>query len=252
MQILPIYLYPNTLDVILDLDVNARGAYNIMYQRDLKVQKGIKNVIRIQFKNSDQKRISISNSGTYMFSMFDINSQRMVIEKPLQVVDDTVVLYQSINQPTASNQLYFANTTGLVTGQSVSGFGIRANTIINNISSGTVTLNYPTTAALTSATSLTFSTLAVKGVAELVLTESDTLDLDVSGYQFSVKYQDPSDSTFLPTYANTYYGVAGNLELAQDIYPVLQPSQTINSFLKRLKRLKHLMVVIVVKKCCPK
>lgn len=88
MQNLPIYLYQNTLAVILDLDDTIRGVNQVMYQRDLKIQKGIKNQIRIQFKNSDQKRITISNTQTFIFSMFDANSQQLVVEKPLQVIDD--------------------------------------------------------------------------------------------------------------------------------------------------------------------
>jgi hypothetical protein len=87
MQILPIYLYQNILDVILDLDPDVIGVNNVMYQRDLKVQKGLKNSIRIQFKNSDQKRIRIYNTQTFVFSMFDSINQRLLVEKPLEVLD---------------------------------------------------------------------------------------------------------------------------------------------------------------------
>lgn len=87
MQNLPIYLYPNTLDVILDLDTTTRGINQVMYQRDLTVQKGIKNQIRIQFKNSDQKRVSISNTQTFVFSMFDAINQRLIVEKNLSIID---------------------------------------------------------------------------------------------------------------------------------------------------------------------
>lgn len=89
MQILPIYLYANKLDVTLDLDATIRGVNQVMYQRDLTVQKGIKNQIRIQFKNSDQKRISISTSTLFVFSMFDAINQRLIIEKDLEVLAET-------------------------------------------------------------------------------------------------------------------------------------------------------------------
>ena len=87
MQNLPIYLYANTLDVILDLDATIQGVNQVMYQRDLKIQKGIKNQVRIQFKNSDQKKVHISTTQTFVFSMFDAISQRLVIEKQLDVLD---------------------------------------------------------------------------------------------------------------------------------------------------------------------
>jgi hypothetical protein len=88
MQNLPVYLYPNTLDVILDLDAAIRGVNQVMYQRDLKIQKGIKNQVRIQFKNSDQKRISVSNTQTFVFSMFDAVNQRLMIRKDLAILDE--------------------------------------------------------------------------------------------------------------------------------------------------------------------
>ena len=165
MQVLPVYLYPNNYDVILDLDPTTRGVNQVMYQHELKIQKGIKNKVRIQFKNSDQKRITVSNTGTYVFSMFDAINQRLLIQKELEVLDD--------------------------------GF-----------------------------------TTSTRGQAVLSLSESDTIDLDRSSYQFSVKYQDPTDGTYLPAYSNTYYGMAGTVQLMQDVYPVLQPSQEIVSLLK--------------------
>ena len=162
MQHLPIYLYPNIVDVILDLDPTTRGVNRVMYQHDLKIQKGIKNKVRIQFKNSDQKRIT--TTGTFVFSMFDAVGQRLILEKDITVLDD-----------------------------------------------GT--------------------TFALRGLGEIVFTENDTIDLDVSTYQFSIKYRD-SDGTYVPAYADTYYGVTGRLQLHQDAYPVLQPSQEVTEFLE--------------------
>jgi len=135
-----------------------------MYQRDLKIQKGIKNNVRVQFKNSDQKRINISNTTTFVFSMFDAINQRLILQKDLTVIDD-----------------------------------------------GT--------------------TLNLRGVAELTFNESDTIDLEKSSYQYSITYKDPTDGTSLPAYVNTYYGMAGTLLLDDDVYPVLQPSQEVVSFL---------------------
>lgn len=87
MQNLPVYLYHNTLNVLLDLDESVRGVNRVMYQHDIKIQKGIKNQVRIQFKNSDQKKIRIYNTQTFVFSMYDALNQRLLIEKPLTVLD---------------------------------------------------------------------------------------------------------------------------------------------------------------------
>lgn len=89
MLSIPVYLYPNIYPVILDLDSTVRGVNQVMYQRELIVQKGVKNKIQIQFKNSDQKRIHL-NTGTYVFTMFDAIEQRQLITKQLNVIDDGV------------------------------------------------------------------------------------------------------------------------------------------------------------------
>jgi hypothetical protein len=239
MQSLPVYLYPNSLDVILDLDPTVRGVNQVMYQRDLKIQKGIKNKVRIQFKNSDQKPVPIANASTFVFNMFDSASQELVLQKPLTILDDSVELNQSQDQGGASNTLLFGDVTGISVGQSVSGFGIGANSIVNTIAASTVTsstyivtLNHSTTVAINSATALTFSTLNLRGAGELTINESDTIDLDSVPYKYSVIYQDPADGTYLPAYTNTYYGMSGTLYLTEEVYPKLKPSQEITSFLK--------------------
>lgn len=163
MQNLPVYLYSNTFNILLDLDATVRGVNQVMYQRDLTIQKGVKNKIRIQFKNSDQKRIPIYNTQTFVFSMYDAINQRLLLEKPLDILDE--------------------------------------------------------------------GTTSTRGLALLTLSESDTLDLDKSLYNFSVRLADP-EGGWLPTYSNTYYGIKGTLHLLEDVYPILQPSQEIVEFQK--------------------
>lgn len=87
MQIIPVYLYPNIIDAQLDLDNTVRGVNTVMYQRDLKIQKSLKNQIRIQFKNSDQKKVRIYNTQTFVFSMFDSVNQQLVLSKNLEIID---------------------------------------------------------------------------------------------------------------------------------------------------------------------
>jgi hypothetical protein len=87
MQNLSVYLYQNNLVLTLDLDPTVRGVNPIMYQRDLKIQKGIKNQIRIQFQNSDQKKITVSNTDTYVFTMFDAINRRQILDKELEILD---------------------------------------------------------------------------------------------------------------------------------------------------------------------
>lgn len=164
MQSLPVYLYPNTYSVILDLDPLVTGVNRIMYQHDLKLQRGVRNSVRIQFKNSDQKRISVATTGTYIFNMFDIATQQLVVQKTLDILDNSI-------------------------------------------------------------------TTSTRGLAQLTLTEGDTINLNKSSYNFSITYQDDTTGEMNPTYANTYYGMMGTAYLDNAAYPVLKPSQQITSFL---------------------
>jgi hypothetical protein len=233
MLSLPVYLYPNVYSVILDLDTTVSGVNQIMYQRDLTIQKGVKNKIQIQFKNSDQKQIPINSSGTFIFTMFDAINQRLLLEKTINVLDDTVTVNIPQDQSQISNVLTFSSGTTFMIGQSVTGFGIKPNSVIISTNGRTVTLNNFTSYPISSSTALTITTPALKGLGEIDFLEADTVDLEVSDYKFSVKYLD-QDGEYVPAYGNTYYGINGVVHLASDVYPLLQPSQIITSFLKTL------------------
>jgi hypothetical protein len=158
---LPVYLYPNSMTVLLDLDPTTPGVYQVMYKNELKLQKALKNVVSVQFKNSDQKRINIYNTQTFVFSMFDATNNQKLIEKQLTVLDDG-------------------------------------------------------------------STLNLRGLAQFVLTESDTKDLNKSFYNYSIKVLDNTGS-YVPAYADTYYGVSGTIVIDDTAYPVLQPSTVVDT-----------------------
>lgn len=157
---LPVYLYANLFEVILDLDNNNR-INQIMYQRDLTLQKGVKNRIQLQFKNSDQKLMNVSSS-TFVFTLFDTVNQRNLIEKNVTILDDGV-------------------------------------------------------------------TLALKGLGEVIFTESDLMNCESVYYKMGIKVLE-NDGSYSPTYANTYYGVGGTLSVKHDLYPVMIPSQETTSF----------------------
>lgn len=157
---LPFYLYPNTFAVILDLDHNNR-INQVMYQRTLKLQKGIKNKIQLQFKNSDQKFLNVSSS-TFVFMIYDTVNQRALIEKPVSIIDDG-------------------------------------------------------------------ATLALKGLGEVVFTESEMDRCENSYYRVGIKALD-TDGSYLPAYVNTYYDVSGTVEVRNDLYPLLVPSQEVIEF----------------------
>lgn len=155
---LPVYLYPNVFEVILDLDDNNNRVIQVMYQRDLKLQKGVKNKIQLQFKNSDQKLMNIS-SATFVASLFDTTNNRNLVQKNITIVDDGV-------------------------------------------------------------------TTSTRGLATLSFSESDLQSLDNTYYKLGFVALD-SDGSYVPAYANTYYGMGATCEVRNDLYPSLQPSQQV-------------------------
>lgn len=242
MQKLPVYLYPNLFVIQLDLDYTVKGINNTMYQRELKIQKGLKNKVQIQFKNSDQKNIRIKA---------------------------TTTLAESAS--TDSSYIVVSDIKGIQVGMLVDDSNFQAGTYVSDISGNTITLsnldpqydpfddsfNSPILTTVSSGTSLSFNhnfvfsmfdseqqrmitqktldiiddgvTTATKGLALLELTEDDTRGLDTSYYKFGITLTD-YDGRNIPTYSNTYYDIHGSIKLTHDLWPVLKDSQAITSF----------------------
>lgn len=242
MQKLPVYLYSNLLTVQLDLDDHEKRTHNVMYQRELKLQRGMKNKVQIQFMNSDQKRVRVLAS------------------------TNTVGTATS-----ASNTLVVTDASNVQLGMAVNSNNVSAGTYVSAINSNTLTLSNldplydadldqflsPITTTITSGTSITFNhnfvfsmfdaeqnrmvvqktleivddgvTTATRGLALLSLTDSDTRNLHNSYYNFSVTLTD-ADGERLPSYSNTYYDIRGTARLAGDFVPVLSGGLETRSF----------------------
>ena len=155
----------------MDLDQN-RGIHKIMYQRKLKLQKGFKDSVQIQFKNGDQKPVAISSS-TYRFDIIDSTGRELVLSNPL-------------------TSLEVASTS--------------TSTIVN------------------------------KGLALAEFDPADTVNLTAGSYKFIVKKVN-NDGTYTPAYADTYYGITGEVEIVQDGFPIGYPVQTVD--LKQLENTKQ-------------
>lgn len=63
MQKISSYLYSNRIQILADMVTSVDSAYpvewKIVYQRPIKIYKGVDNVIELDIKNADQKRIDI-------------------------------------------------------------------------------------------------------------------------------------------------------------------------------------------------
>lgn len=73
MQKISSYLYPNRINVVADVALFP-VRWNIVYQNRVKIYQGVDNVLTIDVKNSEQKRIDISDMDLRMI-VTDTNGQ---------------------------------------------------------------------------------------------------------------------------------------------------------------------------------
>jgi len=80
MQLTSRYLATNKTVLVLDEWAGTLTEYRKVYNRQLKIIKGIDNVLTFEIKNQDQKPVSILNTYTAKFKAFD-ESNTCVLEK---------------------------------------------------------------------------------------------------------------------------------------------------------------------------
>jgi len=229
------------MQVQLDVDNNTR-IDRTMYQRELKIQKGLKNKVQIQVKNSDQKTVRIKAAGATT---------------------------QEIS--TSSTEIFLDSTTGIVAGMTVNSNNVLPGTYVSSVNADSVIIanlnpvynldteqfQSPILTTISSGTSIAFNqnfvfsmfnaneqrlvlekqlevlddgvTTATRGIALLTLNENDTRSLSSGYYKYGITLTD-SDGGKLPSYSNTYYGIDGTVNLTHDLYPTLKESGSVVSF----------------------
>jgi len=71
MQKIQSYLYPNRIIVTADL-AGFNVEYKNVYQRNIKIYKGIDNVVEFDIKNADQKRIDLTTLTSIKLNVMDV------------------------------------------------------------------------------------------------------------------------------------------------------------------------------------
>lgn len=87
MQFNPVYLYVNKLDVFTTpTDTWSTERYRRVYNRNLKIFRGVDNRIDIQVRNSDQKASNIVGS-TLVFNLVSQDTKDLVLQKDFTAMD---------------------------------------------------------------------------------------------------------------------------------------------------------------------
>lgn len=89
MQFNPVYLYPNKLDVFTSPEGSwTTERYRRVYNRNLKLFRGVDNRIDIQVRNSDQKASNITGS-VLVFNLISKDTKNLVLQKDFSDMDLT-------------------------------------------------------------------------------------------------------------------------------------------------------------------
>ena len=87
MQFNPVYLYVNKLDVFTTpADTWSTERYRRVYNRNLKIFRGVDNRIDIQVRNNDQKASNVVGS-TLVFNLVSQDTKDLVLQKDFTAID---------------------------------------------------------------------------------------------------------------------------------------------------------------------
>ena len=85
MQLVPKYLLNNSVTLTANL-AGEITEYRAVYQRNINVARGIANTIQFNVLNADQKPVSILNTYTPKFKLYDENN-RLIVERDGTVIE---------------------------------------------------------------------------------------------------------------------------------------------------------------------
>ena len=236
MQTVSRYLLDN---VVIVYSSGYHGRNPMVYDRRLKLYKGVSNPLTFTFKNEDQKAQDISSS-KFEFTLIDPENQRSAIFKDLTVLNTVqasgaVVGDGSTQDITTTITVPNDNIKGnFLVGYQVKGTALQGPVIISNVSRSFPTGNTTLTVTFDRQT-ITQETVSItagpRGSANLIISEGDLLDLDAKFYNYAIREIDTDDSTVRTvTFSDTSYNAAGTIEVLDGAYPDFVPSEEINSF----------------------
>ena len=85
MQLVPKYLLNNSVSLIANL-AGEVTEYRPVYTRDINVVRGIDNTVQFNVLNADQKAVSILNTYTPKFKLYDENN-RLLVERDGTIIE---------------------------------------------------------------------------------------------------------------------------------------------------------------------
>ena len=224
---LPVYLYTPAIRVFIDLENNSVMGVDDMFHGYANIAKGIKNTIRFNFLNGEQRTVNISDK-SFRFNLYDQSTNKRVLSKGITVLDDTVSKTIATAQTAVGTTITLNNATNVSVGQSVYGVGIQKNTTVQSINGAQVTLSLTTTSLAPIGSVIKFVTYNLRGSAELRLVGRDTVNLNSGKYNYSIYLEDLDTNELSPVFVDGASTMTGVAELIDSVNPKFIDSETLN------------------------
>lgn len=224
------YLANNKVVVLANL-VGHITEYRPVYQKNLLVYRGIDNTLYFEFKNHDQKPLTISDY-QIKFVAFDEN-KNMVLEKNGVVLEDTITRTTTVAESSPDNNLEFASVSGIEIGQTVTGTYIKNNTLVTDVDTiqNVVTLNKSPKDTVPLGESITFQSRHKRGTCTVLVSENDLLNVAGQYLSYSLYIIDSVGNKIL-SYADDHFGAKGTMEVIGDAFPGPLDSYEVNTFVQ--------------------
>lgn len=112
MQSLTAYYYYNALDVQFNVDPSIIQRNRVVYQRTLKLYRGVDNIVRFTVKNSDQKPVNVTGWDV-VFHIHSDNDNELLVKKTATVINAvggvvTVTVSDADTRPLAANRYNYS------------------------------------------------------------------------------------------------------------------------------------------------
>jgi len=240
MQKVQSYLYPNR--VILLADVAGFTVENkVVYARNVKIYRGVDNVIEFDIQNADQKRIDLTTLSNIEVNVMDsggkalsnspyaislVTSASATNANVTALVPASKVTSTTITMPTSD----ITGTFGV--GYILNGTGISGPVVVSGVSADvdsattTLTVTFPNQ-TVTARTNISITNV-VKGLATCTIPASDLRDLNEQYLNFSVTAMQGSNT--IPLYCDSQFGAVGTLELVGNATPTYRPKTVYDKF----------------------
>jgi len=85
MQLNPCYLYSNRMDVYTNLGSWTKERFRKVYQRTMKIYKGVDNRLDFQVRNNDNKSKNITELDSVTFNIIAVDTKGIQLQKAVTI-----------------------------------------------------------------------------------------------------------------------------------------------------------------------